>query len=250
MQHVGRDFRGEEGVWKSTSGGEVYASGDFAVAYITDKDGLIAGRVVYSDVEDEPHYAGPAYGACEQSLDMLHAHLESIDARTNCAENWHGLRFLLIGDQDDPLSPYVDGDIGGNPSRCGKYIELEKYGGHYGFDGTDGYPTPSTYCEHCECTLHDDEAMHTDWGPLCENCFDESFVHLDNGDVIDREDACEVKAIGWNGNCTTQMVHIDEAAYCEELDQYWHVDDVTFDDDCNAHPTHLIPDDDNMEEAA
>lgn len=250
MQHVCRDMWHGDG-FTQTSVGEVYASGDFAVAYLKDKDGLIAGRVVYSDAEDEPRYSGPLYGACEQSLNMLQEHLDNVEA-TYYVEGWHGLRFNLIGDDDDPLAPYVDGDIGGNPSRCGKYITLEKWGGHYGFDGTDGYVSASMYCEHCECTLHDDEAMHTDCGPLCENCFDESFVYLDNGDVVDREDACEVRTLSWNGSCTTMVVHIDEAVYCESIDQYWHVDNVSFDDDCNAMPTHLIPDEngDDMEEAA
>lgn len=248
MQHIARDIW-VDGTFVHTSVGEVYASGDFAIAYLKDKDGLIAGRVIYSDVADEPRYAGPLYGACEQSLDMLQSHLDSVEATYN-VEGWNGLRFNLIGSDDDPLATYVDGDIGGNPSRCGKYIELEKYGGHYSFDGTDGHVTNGTHCEHCECSIHEDEAMFTDWGPLCENCFDESYVMLEGGDVIDREDAAEVRTIGWNGACTSTMVHIDEAVYCEGLDQCWHIDDVTIDDDGFATPTHLLPDDDNMEEAA
>ena len=94
--------------------------------------------------------------------------------------------------------------------------------------------------------------MYTDWGPLCETCFDNSYVVAEGGDVIDREDACEVRALNWNGSCTVEIAHIDEAVYCEAIDQYWHVDYVTFDDEGDAMPTHLIPDDneDNMEEAA
>ena len=251
MQHVARDIRVDEGIWKQTSVGEVYASGDFAVAYLKDKGGLIAGRVIYSDVEDEPRYSGPLYGACEQSLNMLQEHLDNVEATHN-VEGWHDLRFNLIGDDDDPLAPYVDGDLGGNPSRCGKYITLEKWGGHYSFDGTDGHVLPPMHCDDCGSALHEDEAMHTDWGTLCECCFDNSYVYLDNGDVVNREDACEVRTIGWNGGCVSQIVHIDDAVYCESIDQYWHFDDVSFDDDGDAMPTHLIPDDneDDMEEAA
>jgi len=250
MQHVFRTIH-EGSTCTTVSVGEAYASGDFAVAYLKDKDGLIAGRVVYSDVEGETRHAGPIYGACEQSLDMLQAHLDSLEVEYN-VEAWAGLRFNLIGYDDDPVVPYVDGDIGGNPSRCGKYITLEKWGGLYCFDGTEGHVSPTVSCDECGAGLGEDEVTYTDWGPMCESCFDHSFVVLESGDVIDRDDAAEVRTLGWNGACTSIMVHIDEAVYCETIDQYWYIDDVTIDDDGNAMPTHLIPDDneDDMEEAA
>lgn len=249
MQHVGRDVM-VDGASVYTSVGEVYASGDFTIAYLKDKDGLIAGRVVYSDVDDEPCFAGPLYGACEQSLDELQSHLDDVGAKYH-VEGWDGLRFNMIGGSDNPLAPYVDGDVGGNPSRCGNYIILERWGGQYGFESTDGHVSSTLYCEGCEEGLHEDQAYTTDYGYYCEGCFDETYVVLENGDTVLREDAVEAFHVNWRGTVSTSLIHQDESVYCEALDQYWHVDDVTVDEDGFSTPTHLLPDEDeNNEEAA
>ena len=249
MQHIARDMWVDD-AFVNTSVGEVYASGDFAIAYLKDKDGLIAGRVVYSDPVDGTCYAGPVYGACEQSLDMLQKHLADVKAPYN-VEGWDGLRFNLIGSDDDPLAPYVDGDVGGTPSRCGNYIILEKYGGQYGFDGTEGYVSAALYCECCEEGIHPDNSYMTDDGHYCEVCFDENYAILDCGSTVPREYAVEVFFKGWQGGVNTTLLHIDDAVYCEQLDQYWHPSDITFDEEGDAHPTHLLPsEDENNEEAA
>jgi len=223
MQGVGRDYYNEDREREYASVGEAYASGDFAVAYLTDKDGLIAGRVVYSDAPDTPHKHGPVYGACEQSLDMLEAHLDNIGSELD-VEAWAGLRLTSIGDADDPVVPYIDGELYCTPGSS-KYLRLESYGTH-GFEGTDGYLTGGMFCECCGDSVNEDEAYMTEDGYHCEVCFDNHFVMTDHGDVLCRDDAIFVhtKSARWGIN--QEWVHHDEAVYCELIDEYWHVDDV------------------------
>ena len=47
----------------------------------------------------------------------------------------------------------------------------------------------------------------------------------------------------WNGNCYEICVHMDDAVFCEDLDQYWVAEDVTW-SECGdfAIPTHLMKD--------
>ena len=63
--------------------------------------------------------------------------------------------------------------------------------------------------------------------------------------MVDREEAVEAYIFLDNeaGGCTLpQVIHIDDAVYCEEYDEYWHQDYVTIDDEGVERPTHLIPD--------
>ena len=73
--------------------------------------------------------------------------------------------------------------------------------------------------------------------------------------MVDREEAVEayVRLSNTAGDHTvTQVIYIDDAIYCEEYDEYWHQDYVTIDDEGVARPTHLIPDqlELDLEEAA
>jgi hypothetical protein len=226
MQGVGRHIYDEKDERRFVSVGEAYASGDFTVAYLTDKNDRVAGRVVYSDVEGQPKSAGPVYGACEQSLDMLEQHLESIAAETS-VEDWSGLRLLALGPQDDPVVPYLDGDL-----SCelpdGEYIHLlSSFDGSHTFEGTDGYLTGGIVCECCGNSMTEDDVYHTDDGPHCEHCFDEHFVYTENGEVLYREDAVYAFVKGHFG-IREEYIHMDDAAYCELIDEWWHADDVVW----------------------
>ena len=55
-----------------------------------------------------------------------------------------------------------------------------------------------------------------------------------------------------NNRSAEVVLHIDDVIYCEEYDEYWELDSVTIDDEGVARPTHLIPDqlELDLEEAA
>jgi len=257
MQGVGREYRDEVGIWDYASVGAAYASGDFEIAWVEDKDGHIAGRVVYSVAEGHKNTSGPLYGACEQSLDMLQDHL-TVNGIEYDVEAWSGLRLKCVGPKDDPVVPYLDGDLGGSVTYGGEFIELCYISvGEFTFDGTDGFGRRTTgTCECCGGGGFEHEELHrSDYGPYCEYCFDEAFTYLECGTVVDREEAVEAYIFLDNaagGRTLSQVIHIDDAVYCEEYDEYWHQDYVTIDDEGVERPTHLIPDqlELDLEEAA
>ena len=69
---------------------------------------------------------------------------------------------------------------------------------------------------------------------------------------MDREYAVVAYTYVGNNRSTEVVLHIDDAVYCEEYDEYWDLESVTIDDEGVARPTHLIPDqlELDLEEAA
>lgn len=259
MQGINRNYY-SDGEFMSASVGEAYASGDFSVAWLETEDGFIAGRVVYSDVDGTPHHHGPIYGACEQSLDELQSYLDGIDSGLDI-EEWAGLRLAVVGDSDDPIVPYIDGYLRGSLSRCEKHILLSISGGDFEFDSTEGYITGGESCSDCGCSMAEDDTFFTDDGCMCETCFDSNYVVTEGGATLHTTDAIYVHTkTRWGSS--EEWVREDEASYCEALDQYWHIDDVTYTEDGDdCIPTHLIgdfpelfpvddDDEDELEEAA
>ena len=94
---------------------------------------------------------------------------------------------------------------------------------------------------------------------MCESCFNDNYVHLESGMTVPIEDASFVYTKNRWGIASV-WVELDDAAWCESLEEMWHVDDVTFTEDGDeAVPTHLIgdfpdlfpvEDDEDLEEAA
>ena len=256
MQGVTRDWDSENK--REYSVGEAYASGDFTVAWLETEEGDIAGRVVYLDVADMTHFSGPIYGCCEQSLNMLQKHLDSIDAVFD-VDGWDGARFAVVGSVDNPVVPYIDGDLSGHIRGAGKYIHLSVQDGDFTFDNTDGTHSGGEHCCGCGDNLSEDDSCYTDDGTLCEGCFNDHYVHLENGQAVPIEDASFVYTKNRWG-IDQVWVEMDDAAWCESLEEMWHFDDVTFTEDGDeAVPTHLVKDfpnlfpvedDEDLEEAA
>jgi hypothetical protein len=240
MQGVGRNYGGSY-----HSVGEAYASGDFHIAWLEDKEGRIAGRVVIGYVvEDDAFVSGPVYGSCEQSLVMLNEYLHDICATHSDCEGWNGLRLKVVGCPDDPIVPYIDGDYSGDVI-LGKYIKLDwPDHGSIGFENTDGYSSANRSCDGCGIAVHEAEAFHApDTGEtLCEYCFNESYVYTEDGDVISLEDSVQALMYScWRNTKWSVTVHIDDAIYIESLDQLWVTEDVDW---CNEredyYPSHLL----------
>ena len=230
----------------------VYGSGDFKVAWLEDTEGRVAGRVVYSDVcgadRDNAHHA-PLYGACEQSLDMLQAHLDSIGSSPcdHDLSEWIGLRLLNIECTDSGLNiaPYLDGEIGGR--TCHKYIYLTDHSRDVTFDSTDGVVSGGTCCNICGSMMPEDESYHTDYdGPLCEVCFDENYTYTVDGDLIGTDRAVYANyTIKTSSSFRVDSGTFDEddVVYCDDLNDYWHSSDVEYSDSHGVYiPTHMTQD--------
>ena len=240
MQGVGRDYRGEY-----HSVGEAYASGDFHIAWLEDKNGKIAGRVVIGyNEENDAFISGPVYGSCEQSLVMLNEYLHDIRATDSGCEGWQGLRLKVVGCPGDPIVPYLDGDYSGDVI-LNKYIELDWSGhGSISFENTNGYASSAQTCDSCGIAVDEDEAYHSpDTGEtLCEFCFSERYVYTEDGDVISVEDSVQALTYSrWRNTEWSVTVHNDDVVYIESLDQYWVAEDVDW---CNEredyYPSHLL----------
>ena len=225
---------------------EAYASGDFTVAWLETEDGLVGGRVVYSNKNFA--YA-PIYGACEAGMDMLQDHLNSLipDADVNEKFNddysWEGHKLLIIQDPyGDPIVPYLDLDIEGTYSSDGVHIVLE-LGGDYELKSTDGCMTNSLSCECCGDSMHEDDVYTSPSGErICEHCFDSNYIYTEYGEVIDNEDAVLAYALYGDGsNPYEGWHHIDTTHFIEALDQYWVADYCSFVDELDDYyPTHLL----------
>ena len=244
---------------------EAYASGDFEIAYLTNgKEGSamrIFGRVVFAPGE-ECIAAGPVYGACEQSLDILHNYLnDRADEDGHGAvefdidEGWCGLRLLAIRDRNDRLvGPYIDGCISGD--LVGNFIELSSRG-EFHFESTDGTIEQGCSCEYCGDGMSDDDSYFTDNGEtLCEGCFHENYVYLEDGDVVPMDEA--VHAWHYSGRYTNQgWFLLDDVVHCECVDDYWVIDDCTYAEHTDQYvPNNMVDqfpelfDDEEEEEAA
>jgi hypothetical protein len=257
MQGVTSGWDSDKG--REYSVGEAYASGDFSVAWLETKEGDIAGRVVYLDVAEMSHFSGPIYGCCEQSLNMLQQHLDSIDAVFD-VEAWDGARLAVVGSVSEPVVPYIDGDLHGHIRGEGKYIHLSNYDGDFTFDNTDGTHSGGEHCCGCGDSVSEEDVFYTDDGPMCDCCFNENYVHLESGEITSIEYASFVYTKNRWG-VDQVWVYEDDAVWCEVLQEMWHTDDVVFTEDGdNAVPTHLTcdfpelfpveEDDEDLEEAA
>ena len=235
-----------------TSPAEVYASGEFTIAWLEDSLGHIGGRVVIRDKGDEDKpYAAPVYGACDVSLTLLQDYLSSIDAVSD-TDGWIGAKLLhLVDSRDDcSIGPYIDGDLSADLVHGGSGYCLVLMGhsdGEYQFTDTDGYleEANSCCCDCCGDRVSEHDAYFNDDGvPHCEHCFNEYYVHTDDG-PISIDDAVVVHYITRHRDRTLQgeeWTHMDNAVYCECVEEHWHPDDVTMTTDGDYVPTHLVGD--------
>ena len=222
---------------ESISPAEVFATGDFKIAWLETEAGHIAGRVVFSTCEDNATYA-PIYGACEQSLDRLEAYMK--EQGVSQGEDWDGLSLINIDTPYGKVGPYLDCGLRGVDN--GKYITLSN-SGDIAFETTNGYTEDGISCDICGDATSEHDVCYTDEGCLCEHCFDAHYVYLECGDTCHVDEAVEVKTRNtWNGRISTIWVYMDDASWCEPVCEYWHVDDVEMSECGECIPTHRIGD--------
>lgn len=216
---------------------EVFATGDFKIAWLETDAGEIAGRVVFSNSEGNATYA-PVYGACEQSLDMLEACMSELGVAEG--EDWEGLRLLSIETHHGQVGPYLDCGLRGEVD--GKYITLACVG-DIAFVNTNGYTDDGISCDHCGVSVSEDEVYYTDEGCLCDYCFNENYVYLEDGDVCPIGDAVEVYTCNsWSKRTLCIWVHVDEAAWCDPIQEFWLADEVEMSECGECIPAHRVRD--------
>mgnify|MGYP003674364063 FL=1 len=262
MQHVGREVD-VDGFRRRVSVGEAYASGNFEIAYLKDAEGLIAGRVVYGrrrPCEEGSKFVNqPIYGACEQSLDMLQEHLDSVGSEYSDDEcDWYGLRLLIIGGLSDAVVPYLDcgQDVFVSESEKhfvigGDEFSLSETCGHLngsgafcaccegsGFEGDEIYWTPDTdepYCPDCYFENYVEDELSNEWIPISEAVFDvrQALISRCGSVTID-----------------TLTTHEDNVVHMGSLcDEAWLECDCSYDEESGEYiPTHLFAEKEEEEE--
>lgn len=230
-------------VGEGISPAEVYASGDFHIAWLEDSEGKIAGRVVVYDNEGGEPQAGPVYGVCEHSLNKLEEYLESINAVKECDHSsWEGAKVLRLTAYGNIVGPYSDMET--NLEFDGEYLVFDSEG-PIGFHSTSGLASgKGCICAECgEAHTPDEVTYASDVGDVCNHCIEYNYVFCEgSGEYIHESNAVEVytRLLG-----TTETVYIhensDNIIYCECVEEFWHQVDVTYSEHKGEYvPTHLI----------
>lgn len=219
------DFVGDEGFMYHPV--EAYASGDFMIVWCEDTEGRIASRSVVA-VHGDKWVAGPVYGVCEKSLDMIEDYIRDnggylfIDGKY-----WTGARVVKLEDDRGYIGPYFDS--GENLRDDGDVFVVDPNGAigtsdHQGYFEYDKRPL----CSCCECRVEEDDLYHNEHGEAyCESCYHERYSHCEEDDVeILAEDAVVVYTKGGFGFMETMVVHNDYAIRCEYTNEDWHINDI------------------------
>ena len=215
---------------------EAYASGDFEVVYATDAHGRIAARTnVYVKHPDKPQ-AAPIYGVSEQAIDFVYDHLvlRNVEVRD---PDFTGAKLRRVEhDSGGFIAPYLDlvpqalDDTGTHlVVRHGGEINATDYGGvlngHYttctscgdGLDEDQYFYSETTDEHYCECCYYN---VHF----YCEYAGED--IHEDDGIVVYR-----VMRSGQQSNFRVSRDYVqscDTFLRCDDDDEYWDADDVTY----------------------
>ena len=215
---------------------EAYASGDFEIVYATDAHGRIAARTnVYLKHPDKPQ-AAPIYGVSEQAIDFVYDHLvlRNVEVRD---PDFTGAKLRRVEhDSGGFIAPYLDlvpqslDDTGTHlVVTHGGEINATDYGGvlngHYttctscgdGLDEDQYFYSETTDEHYCECCYYN---VHF----YCEYAGED--IHEDDGVVVYR-----VMRNGFHQNFRVSRDYVqscDNFLYCDDDDEYWDADDVTY----------------------
>ena len=216
---------------------EAYASGDFEVVYATDSHGRIAARTnVYLKHPDKQLQASPIYGVSEQAIDFVYDHLilRNVEVRD---PDFTGAKLRRVEhDGGGFIAPYLDlvpqalDDTGTHlVVTHGGEINATDYGGilngHHtnctscgdGLDEDQYFYSETTDEHYCECCYYN---VHF----YCEYAGED--VHEDDGIVVYR-----VTRGGYQSNFRVSRDYVesyDTFIHCDDDDEYWDADDVTY----------------------
>ena len=210
---------------------EAYASGDFMIVWTEDDDGRIGSRSVVS-IHGDKWVAGPVYGVCEKSLDMIEEYITSNGGLLfkHDVGSWKGARVCKLEDGHDRyIGPYFDS--GESLREEDKFFIVDPKGNvgtseHQGYFEYDDCHT----CHDCEDRVSDDYIRHSEDGhAYCDECYHERYTYCE-------EDDCEISVddsvyVAWKSlwGYGYMIVHSDYAVKCSYSDEWWHINNVVED---------------------
>jgi hypothetical protein len=229
---------------------EVYGSGDFNIIWVEDARGFIGGRVVvymkHDSGKPQPSYI---YGACQQALDMLKDHLDSIDACDIHDSEWSGARLSAIKDYDTQayIGPYLDlepraldvrQDYDGTKDSDGnqntkEYLVITSCGELDGNGYSGIYSDDVHRCSNCDENVHEDDSRYSEYtgNVYCDCCFQDEHFYCDWSDEYYHNDQhINVWYTDSQGRkrCHDVAEGCDGYTFCEREEEYWDSDEVTY----------------------
>ena len=229
---------------------EVYGSGDFNIIWVEDANGYIGGRVVvymkHESGKPQPSYI---YGACQQALDMLKDHLDSIDACDIYDSDWTGAKLSAVKDYDTQayIGPYLDlepraldvcrlpdgtKDSQGN-TNTKEYLVIG-CGGELDGNGYCGvYSDETNRCYNCEENVHEDDTRYSEYTgeTYCDCCFQDDHFYCDWSDEYYHND--QHICVWYTTSEGAKRYHdvaecCDGYTFCEREGEYWDSDEVIY----------------------
>lgn len=256
MRHHKSDFRSNLPVHPA----EVYASGDFKIIWAEDSKGNIAARCVVNvkQRDVDVYRPGPIYVATDSAFNAVAAYMvaQGYDKQGTCEySGWNGARIKAIPFDGGYIAPFMDICGEGNLLDSGEFFRLSR-NGEYSFKETSGVIEAESFCCSCgECGegIREDDSQYfveDDQTTICESCYNNSyFTCAGDGNVYSNDDAVEVfyRALGRTRSQTYSQDHVDsgygECVFCDNENEYWVSDDVTFIECEEIYvPSHIVTD--------
>lgn len=223
----------------------IYGSGDFEIVWVENSAGELLARVVVATRKGR-YAAAPIYTNSNAASDMLQEYITEKNAACDepDKESWINCKLLKVDSGmggDSWLGPYLDSYQ--SIKDCGDYFRIcRAMNSEYCLDSTEGVVGGYEYhCDSCGCGCHEDDAYYSERmeASYCESCYFEShFTCNDCGDMEPNDDSVDV--IGGETVCchcfehgdyihtSEGVTYIDNAVYCEESDEWFHIDSGDF----------------------
>ena len=216
----------------------VYGSGDFTLYYTTDSQGRTGSRCVVYDTDktDKPQ-AGPIYGVCEGSMDLIKNELDKIDAEYS-NPSWLGANLLHIKFNDGVIGPYLDLEPRSLAIVNDQYLEVSG-SGDYDASCYSGVLGDSYRCCGCGCSVGEDDVRTYGDDEYCEHCFYEYYGYCEwTEDYYPQEDLVNIQphdVYVWIDcdnvvQCTDGEYWDAEHAYYVEAEDKWISEDTYSED--------------------
>jgi len=219
---------------------EAYASGDFSIAWVDDKGGLIGGRVVlYHQLRDDVErvQAGPIYGACDVAVRQLEDYIESIGGEFAGDGDWSGARLVAHKYEDGFIAPYLDIEP--------RSLSISSDQKHIIID-SDGDLDANSYqgilsecgdrCYSCQERIHDGDNHYSEQtgADYCPDCYYEDHFHCDyTGEDIHMSDSirvCSITRHGEQSDLACESILGSMAMECKD-GKIWDTDDCFYCED-------------------
>lgn len=209
---------------------ETYASGDFRIYWTETAKGLVGSRCVVHIPSDGKPQAGPIYGVCEHSINLIENALKEADADLYGSSCWEGAKLVHKPHKGGVIGPYIDGNYQNlRESNCGEFLIICDGGRNtYEASNYSGILGNSDYVYCTECDADVDDVFHdNDGNCLCESCYNENWRYCDeyNGTMPAEGGAFAYYSTSSRGGWFSQWV-CEEAlteyyTYCEDEGEWF-----------------------------